>query len=234
MVGMQKSSSKISLKLGMGVLGLISLWPGYAYAKDGVQAIRNANGRIVFTNMEEAAPAPVVASAPASSPISGIPAEIRTLVDSIANRHGVDPDLVAAMMKTESSYDRWAVSPKGAMGLMQLIPETGKRFGVRDFFDPQQNIEGGVKYMRFLLDKFNGNIDLSLAAYNAGENLVARLGRIPHIEETQNYVKKIRGMYTKGSALAPVLEAVVAEPSTGGIFRTVDERGVVRFSNIGP
>jgi soluble lytic murein transglycosylase-like protein len=228
---MQKSSLKISLKLGMGVLGLIALWPGHAYSKDGVVALRNADGRIVFTNVEETAPAP--APVAASSPIPGIPADIRALVDTISNRHGVDPDLVAAMMKTESSYDRWAVSPKGALGLMQLIPETGKRFGVRDFFDPQQNIEGGVKYMRFLLDKFNGDIDLSLAAYNAGENLVARLGRIPYIEETQNYVKKIRGMYTKGSALASV-QAVAAEPTTSGIFRTVDERGIVRFSNIGP
>ena len=80
---------------------------------------------------------------------------------------------------------------------MQLIPATGHRFGVQDFFDPQQNIEGGVRYLKFLLEKFNGNVELALAGYNAGENLVERLGRVPAITETPNYVRKISAMYLK-------------------------------------
>ena len=132
--------------------------------------------------------------------------------------------------------------------LMQLIPETGARYGVRDFFDPQQNVEGGVQYLKFLLGKFNGNLDLSLAAYNAGENLVERLGRIPQIAETTNYVRKVRANYVKkptpvaaeaAPAPAPASAAKQqpvkeAKQETPAIFRSVDERGVVHFSNVGP
>jgi soluble lytic murein transglycosylase-like protein len=144
-------------------------------------------------------------------------------------------------MKTESNFNRWAVSRKGALGLMQLIPETGRRFGVQDFFDPQQNVDGGVRYLRFLLEKFSGNVDLSLAAYNAGENLVGRLGRIPQIRETTDYVRRVRAIYkTKGAAVVPAAIIASATPSEPmkdeppQIFRSRDERGVVHFSNIGP
>src|SRR5262245_16395115 len=126
-----------------------------------------------------------------------MPQPLRALVNTISSNHCVDPALVRAVIKTESNFNRWAVSNKGARGLMQLIPETGARYGVRDFFDPQQNVEGGVQYLKFLLEKFNGNLDLSLAAYNAGENLVERLGRIPPIAETTNYVRKVRANYVK-------------------------------------
>jgi soluble lytic murein transglycosylase-like protein len=121
---------------------------------------------------------------------------------------------------------------------MQLIPDTGARFGVRDFFDPSQNIEGGVRYMKFLLEKFKGNVDLSLAAYNAGENLVERLGRIPSIPETRDYVRKVRLNYGKSSprqaGSTPVAASAGAVAKEEQIFRTVDERGVVHFSNIAP
>src|SRR5262249_45486606 len=161
------------------------------------------NGKLVFTNLIEENPtlpsAPANPSGPLQSPsVSpqfeiGIP--IRALVNSISAHYGVDPELIVAVMKTEANFNRWAVSPKGALGLMQLIPETGRRFGVRDCFDPKQNIEGGVRYLRFLLDKFDGNLELSLAAYNAGENAVQRFGRIPPIPETQDYVRRIRAIY---------------------------------------
>jgi soluble lytic murein transglycosylase-like protein len=143
-------------------------------------------------------------------------------------------------MKTESNFNRYAVSNKGALGLMQLIPSTGRRYGVRDFFDPQQNIDGGVRHLKFLLEKFNGNLDLSLAAYNAGENLVERLGRIPSIPETRNYVRKIRAMYktkstpTVATALPAATIAAATAPETPKIFKTVDARGIVHFSNIEP
>jgi soluble lytic murein transglycosylase-like protein len=124
---------------------------------------------------------------------------------------------------------------------MQLIPSTGRRYGVRDFFDPQQNIDGGVRHLKFLLQKFNGNLDLSLAAYNAGENLVERLGRIPSIPETTNYVRKIRAIYkTKSTTSAAsslqgaTANAAVSAPEPPKIFKTVDARGIVHFSNIEP
>jgi soluble lytic murein transglycosylase-like protein len=162
-------------------------------------------------------------------------------VNTISTNHGVDPDLVRAVIKTESNFNRWAVSKKGALGLMQLIPATGRRYGVRDFFDPQQNVDGGVRYLKFLLDKFKGNLDLSLAAYNAGENLVERLGRVPSIPETTNYVKKVRGIYKKPAlvpvtkpATSPATVTAAAAPEPQKVFKVVDERGVVHFSNIGP
>jgi len=184
----------------------------------------------------------------------------RPLVESISRSNGVDPNLIDAMIRTESNYNAWAVSPKGAIGLMQLIPETGRRFGVQNFFDPQQNIEGGVRYIKYLLEMFGGNVDLSLAAYNAGENLVARLGKIPPYPETRNYVRKIRAVYTKPSIasltsslkrepispadpvdapkIGPVVSAGPAEkpqdPPVAPIAKWMDERGVRHFSNIEP
>jgi soluble lytic murein transglycosylase-like protein len=201
------------------------------FAEDKIQAFVSPNGRVVFTNLVDNTPAPVSPVLPVSDRLAQeMPAGLKTIVDNIALTHGVDPALVRAVMKTESNFNRYAVSPKGALGLMQLIPATGRRYGVQDFFDPQQNIDGGVRYLKFLLEKFNGNLDLALAGYNAGENLVARLGRIPPIPETTNYVRKIRAIYKKSPAPNPVL---IAE-ETPQIYRTKDESGIVHFSNLGP
>ena len=202
------------------------------FAEDKIQAFVSPNGRVVFTNLVDNAPAPVTPVLPVTTDVlaSEMPAPLKVLVDNIAATHGVDPALVRAVMKTESNFNRYAVSPKGAMGLMQLIPTTGRRYGVRDFFDPQQNVEGGVRYLKFLLQKFNGNLDLSLAAYNAGENLVERLGRIPPIPETTNYVRRIRAIYKKSAAPPPVMIA----DETPSIYRSTDESGIVHFSNLGP
>src|SRR5262245_13354934 len=203
------------------------------FAEDKVQAFVSPSGRVVFTNLVDNAPAPVNPVLPAADVLaSEIPAPLKALVDNISATHGVDPALVRAVMKTESNFNRYAVSPKGALGLMQLIPTTGKRYGVRDFFDPQQNIDAGVRHLKFLLSKFKGNLDLSLAAYNAGENLVERLGRIPPIPETTNYVRKIRAMYKKSAAPPP--PPVMIADDRPQIYRTTDESGVVHFSNVGP
>jgi len=109
------------------------------------------------------------------------PAEINKLVEQSASRFQVDPDLVRAVIRAESGFDAKAVSNKGAMGLMQLIPATAQRFGVANPFDPKQNIEGGVTYLKYLLDLFGGDLNLSLAAYNAGEHTVQRSRGIPAI-----------------------------------------------------
>jgi soluble lytic murein transglycosylase-like protein len=105
--------------------------------------------------------------------------------------YGVDPDLVRAVIHAESAFRPDAVSPKGAGGLMQLMPATARRFDVSDRFDPEQNIAGGVAYLAFLLDLFNGDRELAVAAYNAGENAVSRYDGIPPYEETQTYVKRV-------------------------------------------
>jgi soluble lytic murein transglycosylase-like protein len=230
---------KIRISLVAGLI-VVAGWVTPSSAEEKIQAYIGPDGKIVYTNVVEN-PTTMVAKAASAAmlPANGTQARIHALIDSIASNHGVDPALVKAIAKTESNFDRWAVSPKGALGLMQLIPDTGARFGVRDFFDPSQNIEGGVRYIKFLLAKFKGNVDLSLAAYNAGENLVERLGRIPSIPETRDYVRKVRLNYGKSSPRQAGFTPVAASAGAAAkeeqqIFRTVDERGVVHFSNIAP
>lgn len=215
-----------------------------ASAQDKIQAFVSPRGRVVFTNLTDNSSAPAVMIEPGQNEIlaNQIPTPLRNLVDSIARTHGVDSGLVRAVIKTESNFNRWAVSPKGARGLMQLMPDTGRRLGVRDFFDPQQNVDAGVRHLKFLLDKFDGNLDLSLAAYNAGENLVERIGKIPAYPETRDYVRKIRTLYTRRSApatsAATLASDAAAEPietasiQRSVIFKAVDQRGMVHFSNI--
>ena len=111
--------------------------------------------------------------------------------------NGVDPLLLYSVMHQESSFKSGAISPKGARGLMQLMPGTAARYGVRNIFDPQQNIEGGARYLRFLLDHFDGDLNLALAGYNAGEGAVEKYGwRIPPYSETQEYVRRISRRYS--------------------------------------
>lgn len=118
------------------------------------------------------------------------------LIKLSAARNGIDPNLIVAVMRQESGFNLRARSYKGASGLMQLMPGTARRFGVENIYDPAENIEGGAKYLRFLLDTFNGDVNLVLAGYNAGENAVIRSGyQIPRYRETQNYVKSISARY---------------------------------------
>jgi soluble lytic murein transglycosylase-like protein len=134
-----------------------------------------------------------------------------SLVQEAAAQHGLDPCLIFSVMRAESSFNRTAVSPKGASGLMQLMPATAVRFGVRNIFDPRENVFGGAKYLRWLLDRFNGDVRLALAGYNAGEGAVEFYGlRIPPFMETQNYVRTIYGRYSN-LHLGTKPESVVAE-----------------------
>jgi hypothetical protein len=137
-------------------------------------------------------------------------------IEAAAALHGVSSQLVRAVIQVESQFDPRAVSSAGARGLMQLMPDTARRLGVADSFDPRQNILGGVKYLRMLLDMFRGDVSLAVAGYNAGENAVVRHGGVPPYRETQGYVRKIQALLTGGSstplAPAPVL-AAAAEPA---------------------
>jgi soluble lytic murein transglycosylase-like protein len=114
---------------------------------------------------------------------------------SASTRHSIDPDLIRAVIKTESDFNSNARSPKGAMGLMQLMPDTARQHNVLDAYDPLDNIEGGVRHLRLLLSRYRGNLELSLAAYNAGINAVERHGGIPPYAETRQYVRRVLGFY---------------------------------------
>jgi len=119
------------------------------------------------------------------------PAELRKLAGRVARRHGLSEALVQAVVQVESRYDAFAVSPRGAMGLMQLMPQTARRFQVDDAFDPAANLDGGVRYLKELLERYRGETQLALAAYNAGEKAVERYGGIPPYRETMQYVDRV-------------------------------------------
>ncbi|PKN33346.1 MAG: lytic transglycosylase [Deltaproteobacteria bacterium HGW-Deltaproteobacteria-19] len=113
------------------------------------------------------------------------------LITKSAEKHGMDPALIKAVIKAESNFNHQAVSPKGARGLMQLMPATASSLHVDDSFHPEKNIDGGVRYLRYLIRLFNGDLRLALAAYNAGEKAVQRYGGIPPYRETQQYVQRV-------------------------------------------
>ncbi|MGO8786329.1 MAG: lytic transglycosylase domain-containing protein [Terriglobia bacterium] len=158
-------------------------------------------------------------------------ATIDQLVEQTATRYQVDPELIRAIVRVESGYDPKAVSNKGAMGLMQLIPATAQRFGVANPFDPKQNLDGGVNYLKYLLGRFGGDLNLSLAAYNSGEHTVQRFGGVPSIPETQNYVRKVTNIY-QPSDLPVAAKTTPQDPAKAPIIRYVDEYGVLHYTNV--
>ncbi|GAC1687366.1 MAG: hypothetical protein PVS2B2_26220 [Candidatus Acidiferrum sp.] len=149
------------------------------------------------------------------------------LVKEAAERHRIDPALVRAVIATESNWNAGAVSRRGAVGLMQLIPTTAERFGVNDLFSPQQNVDAGVRYLKKLLDRYNGNLDLALAAYNAGEGAVDRAHGIPAFRETRNYVQKVQQAYFRPGS-GRLADAWI---NPHAIHREVKASGRVVFSN---
>lgn len=144
-----------------------------------------------------------------------------------ADKYKLDASLIKAVITAESNFNPRAVSRKGAKGLMQLMPSTARELGVQNPFNPEQNIEGGTKYLKYLLGKFDGNLKLALAAYNAGPNRVQKAGAVPAIKETRGYVKKVMALYN-GKYASPVVAATV---KSAAIYRLILDDGSVLFTN---
>ena len=151
--------------------------------------------------------------------------EIDQSIVMAAARHNVDPNLVRAVVKVESNFNSNAVSRKGAMGLMQLMPSTARSLKVNNPFDPEQNVDAGVRHLKQLLENYGGDVKLTLAAYNAGSGAVARSSGVPHFAETQNYVRRITNLYYGGFDLSP------SGPTHDPVRVQRDARGVLYISN---
>ena len=215
---------------------LLAVSPLHAHAQ--IYAWRDANGTLVLSDrkLEAGATAYAVPGAPtyrSTRPAAPQAASLRyeSFVLEHATRQSLRPELVRAVIQVESGYNAFATSPKGAMGLMQLMPQTARELGVRNAYDPEDNIRGGTRYLRLLLDKYSGNEELALAAYNAGSGAVDKYGRqIPPYRETRDYVRKV-GL--KAGA------AGAADPARAHrrIYKTieiVDGRPVPRYSTAPP
>jgi len=212
----------------------LSTWPSRADAQ--IYAWRDASGTLVLSDRAIDAPTDVYKVEGAPSYVTTRPVEpssnrelYEPLVQEHATRQSLRPELVRAVIQVESGYNPRALSPKGAMGLMQLMPATAQSLGVRNPWDPAQNIRGGTDYLRRLIDQYEGNEELALAAYNAGSGAVARYGgRIPPYRETRDYVRKVG--------------AAAGEPGPGArrklvIYKTIevlDGRAVPRYSTERP
>jgi soluble lytic murein transglycosylase-like protein len=219
-----------SLLILAGAVALAGLGPAAGSARaDHIALITDSQGHKVYVNSSDPAPASrrSLPGTPAATP----PPAINRLVNHAAQRFRVDPRLVRAIIQVESDYNPNAVSSKGAMGLMQLIPATAERFGVNNPFNPGQNIEGGVNYLKYLLNLFKGDVNLSLAAYNAGEHSVLRQGGVPDIAETVNYVRKVRSLYDGPGETGPETGFSRQGSPHVTIYRYVDASGVVHFTD---
>lgn len=150
----------------------------------------------------------------------------REVIREVAERYGVNPGLVEAVIRVESGFNPRAVSPKGAQGLMQLMPATAAWHGVRNAFDPRENIEGGVRHLRYLMDRYAGNLPLVLAAYNAGEGAVSQHRGIPPYAETQQYVRKVLAHHGDAAPTTPRASQMVYRLQAGD--------GTVTYTNIPP
>jgi len=226
------------------LLATLVLWAGFFAPGAGAQIAKvvDTTGRQLFVNAEPPLSAKLSAMKPRASiylpsessltgrdrPAMSIDRDgTEKLVREAADRHRVDPALIRAVIETESNWNPRAYSHKGAGGLMQLIPTTAQRFGANDVFNPQQNIDAGVRYLKTLLERYNGNLDLALAAYNAGEGAVDRAHGIPAFRETRNYVQRVQDAYFRPGS-GRLADAFI---NSRAIHRDVSESGRIVFTN---
>ncbi len=208
------------------LVGLLFLFSSSALA-GGIYSYVDERGVKIFTN----APVRQTAAVETTTVKAGVDraAAYRPIIQRLSKEHQLDDRLVEAIIAVESNFDPRAVSVKDCKGLMQLHPDTAKRFGVEDVFDPEQNIQGGLKYLTTLVDLFDGKLEHVLAAYNAGENAVQRYQGIPPYRETKDYVRKISRLYD--FSLWDEGTAPPDPPATRRVHRITLPDGRVLFTN---
>lgn len=225
-------------RASLAIIAMLAGWSALPHvARAQVTASMDNRGRVVYTNEESpiALARGTISSSfgtPKSRPTSRAATVTNDRLDSIvrdaAERHKLDPALVKAVINTESGWNPRAISSKGAVGLMQLIPATAQRYGVGNALDPAQNVEGGTKYLRSLLDRYNGDLTKSLAAYNAGERAVDLSNGVPHYAETQRYVQKVTDTYFRSDSGR---DATLWSRPRPPVRRELDTSGRLIFTN---
>ena len=219
-------------KIAVIALGVLALLPSLASAE---LRYEERDGVLYVKNVERAVPA----AAPTTGFRSSAP--YGELIREAAERHSVAVELVESVIRVESNFEPRAVSRKGARGLMQLMPDTARLLGVENTFDVRQNIDGGTRHLRSLMDRYRGNVPLVLAAYNAGAEAVTRYGGIPPYAETQAYVTRILGLLRRAGwidqgepkdAAALEAERAAAQARSLHVYETADGRTV--YSNLPP
>lgn len=197
------SANTMSMKAARSAAAEVSEYFGH-------DSVKSANAKIIEAN---------------SRGHQASPDEVDQAITMAAARHNVDPNLVRAVIKVESNFNSNAVSRKGAMGLMQLMPATARELKVKNPFDAEQNVDAGVRHLKYLLENYGGDVNLTLAAYNAGEGAVARSAGVPRFAETQDYVRRITNLYYGGIDFAP------SGPSHQPLHIERDAHGVLYISN---
>ena len=177
------------------VLAAALVFSASAVLADEMLYYKDAEGNIVFTNtpsQKDVKPVPRMRGGPAQRSVTLPATPYDPYIEMVARENNVDPTLVKAVALVESGFNPKAVSSAGAKGLMQLMPSTAKRYGISDLHDPYQSLRAGAAHLRDLLDEYDGNVTLALAAYNAGSGAVKKYGGVPAYQETQQYVKKVQ------------------------------------------
>ena len=219
-------AGRVSVGIAVGILSA-----GTAARAD-ILVMEGPNGRMLITNQGQRSGYKVISrhreffgssGMGIYASVGGDPSKYEDAVRETANKYALEPSLVKAVIRAESNFQPMAVSPKGAMGLMQLMPDTARMHEVRNAFDPTENIHGGVRHLRYLMNRYAGNLDLVLSAYNAGTKPVDQVRGIPSIPETQEYVRRVRffhAVYKNGDAKAarsaPPIAPLVARVDLAG------------------
>jgi soluble lytic murein transglycosylase-like protein len=224
-------------RIGFGVAAVCAWLAFPATAEAQIYSWRDASGTLVVSSQPKDPAARLYAVRGSSAPVMTTRAPIsrragafEDLIVQHANEQNISADLVRAVIQVESAFNPLARSIKGAMGLMQLMPSTARELGVTNAYDPAQNIRAGVHYLKQLLKRFDSNVELALAAYNAGPGAVEKYGAVPPYRETRNYVKKIRGSAPDAGTTGASVTAPAPSNRVYRVVETIDGKESVRYS----